>query len=137
MSGLLAYLQNVRQHSRFKRFTLFGAGTIQQQAPDEQDSATLPSDAAVKAFKLQSLADLQVVAQPASADFHSNAPVTCNPILLQIVFNAMILSECVYKMVDMGELESTQAATYFVNEFPSGFAPLRHMQGAAQAAHHR
>lgn len=49
----------------------------------------------------------------------------------------MILSECVYKMVDMGESESAQAATFFVNELPSGFASLRHMQGAALAAHHR
>lgn len=137
MATLLAYLQNVSQHPKLKRFSLFGASSVHQQSSDEQEAVKLHSDAAVKAFKLQSLADLQVVTQLALVGFHSSLAVIADPALLQTVLNAMILSECVYKMVDMGELESTQAATYFVNEFPSGFAPLRHMQGAAQAAHHR
>lgn len=49
----------------------------------------------------------------------------------------MILSECVYKMVDIGEAASAQAATFFLNDFPADVTTLQHIQGADLAAHHR
>lgn len=72
MASLLAYLQNVSLHPKLKRFSLFGASSVQPQSSDEQEAVKLHSDAAVKAFKLQSLADLQVVTQLALVGFYSS-----------------------------------------------------------------
>lgn len=63
MAGPLAYLRSLTEYGRLRRIALFGGGTVQQEVDHQQQAVTVHA-AAVKAFKLQSLADLQVLATP-------------------------------------------------------------------------
>lgn len=56
---------------------------------------------------------------------------------LQVVLSAMILSECVYKLVDVGPADSAKAASTFVSQLPPGFVSLQHMQSVAASVPHR
>lgn len=68
MAGVLAYLQSLRQHSTFRRVALFGAEPLPHSPLHAEKQASLQSEAAVEAFKLQSLADLQVCSEQSSFD---------------------------------------------------------------------
>ena len=56
---------------------------------------------------------------------------------LQVVLGALILSECVYKLVDIGEQESAKAASSFISQFPPGLVSLQHIQSANMTVPHR
>lgn len=56
---------------------------------------------------------------------------------LQVVLSAMILSECVYKLVDVGPADSAKAASTFVSQLPPGLVSLQHMQSVAATVPHR
>ncbi|DBA94509.1 TPA: hypothetical protein ACH3X1_002100 [Trebouxia sp. C0004] len=85
--------------------------------PDSPSLVALNEDpktiAVVKAFKLQSAAELKVV------------------------LSAMILSECVYKLVDVGPADSAKAASTFVSQLPPGLVSLQHVQSVAASVPHR
>ena len=49
----------------------------------------------------------------------------------------MILSECVYKLVDVGPADSAKAASTFVSQLPPGLVSLQHMQSVAASVPHR
>ena len=49
----------------------------------------------------------------------------------------MILSECVYKLVDIGDEESAKAATTFMAQFPPGMVRLQHIQSTDTLVPHR
>ena len=51
--------------------------------------------------------------------------------------SALILSECVYKLVDIGEQESAKAASHFTAQFPPGLVSLQHIQSANTTVPHR
>ena len=56
---------------------------------------------------------------------------------LQVVLSALILSECVYKLVDIGDKEAAKAASGFVAQLPPGLVSLQHMQSADSAVPQR
>ncbi|KAA6420193.1 MAG: hypothetical protein FRX49_09856, partial [Trebouxia sp. A1-2] len=95
-----------------------GSFTSYKSALPDSPSSLLALDedpktiAVVKAFKLQSAAQLKVV------------------------LSAMILSECVYKLVDVGPADSAKAASTFVSQLPPGFVSLQHMQSVAASVPH-
>ena len=68
MAGVLAYLHSLRKHSSFRRVSLFGAEPLPHSPLHAEKQAPLQSEAAVEAFKLQSLADLQVCSEQSSFD---------------------------------------------------------------------
>ena len=63
MAGILTYLQSLSKHSTFRRVSLFGAEPLPHSPLHAEKQALLQSEAAVEAFKLQSLADLQVLSE--------------------------------------------------------------------------
>jgi hypothetical protein len=129
----------------------------------DEDPKTI---AVVKAFKLQSAAELKVHCFVAIVPFafHENImfhleimaccvqefelewtlkgnfeahPVRTKHLQLQVVLSAMILSECVYKLVDVGPADSAKAASIFVSQLPPGLVSLQHMQSVPASVPHR
>ena len=49
----------------------------------------------------------------------------------------MVLSECVYKLVDIGLEESAKAAALFASQLPPGLVTLSHVQSVAATVPHR
>ncbi len=64
-------------------------------------------------------------------------PVLARYLQLQVVLSAMILSECVYKLVDVGPADSATAASTFITQLPPGLVSLQHMQSVAASVPQR
>ena len=107
---------------------------------DAQDKQLEP---VLQAFGLLSFAELKVlqtcflVNSIAVANAIFCAVVLSRILLCKVVLTAMVLSECVYKLVDVGLEQSAEAAALFANQLPPGLVSISHIQSATGLLPHR
>jgi hypothetical protein len=97
--------------------------------------------ALLDAFQLQCLEQLQV--SPAtwlwalSIDTVSPPPIPLPALQVQDLLASLLLSECVYKVVDYGAAAALEALTQFRDQFPHGAVPLTQAQFSRRRVDHR
>ncbi|KAL3162834.1 hypothetical protein ABBQ32_009288 [Trebouxia sp. C0010 RCD-2024] len=112
-NGMMPSLRGLRNKLSSEPFTFHPASQTDVTLSPADQALNEQLRAVVKAFKLREVAELKVI------------------------LSALILSECVYKLVDIGEQESAQVASGFVAQFPPGLVSLQHLQSANSTVPHR